>query len=132
MPRAPLPPSLERFLCAPRPAVVAVAGRDGRPVSAATWYLYEDGRVLLSMGRDGLRHQHLQADPRIALTVLAEDWYSHVSVTGRVVELRDDGDHADIDRISRLYRGEPYRRPDELVVTAVATVERWHTYGEPG
>jgi PPOX class probable F420-dependent enzyme len=131
MPRPPLPPSLETFLSAPRPAVVAVAGRDGGPVSAATWYLYEQGHVILSMARDGLRHRHLVADPRISLTVLADDWYSHVSVTGQVVEFRDDVDHADIDRISRVYRGEPYRRRDEALVTALATVERWHTYGEP-
>jgi PPOX class probable F420-dependent enzyme len=131
MPRAPLPPLLEGFLSAPRPAVVAVAGLDGRPVSAATWYLYEDGQVLLSMARDGLRHQHLQADPRIALTVLADDWYSHVSLIGRVVVLRDDDELADIDRISQSYRGEPYRTRDEVLVTAVATAERWHTYGDP-
>jgi PPOX class probable F420-dependent enzyme len=132
MPRAPLPPSLERFMSAPRPAVVAVAGLDGRPVSAATWYLYENGEVLLSMARDGLRHRHLLADPRMSLTVLADDWYSHVSVIGRVVDLHDDVDLADIDRISLAYRGERYRRRDEELVTAVATVERWHVYGEPG
>jgi PPOX class probable F420-dependent enzyme len=131
MPRAPLPPPLHRFLSAPRPAVVAVAGRDGRPVSAATWYLYDDGQIVLSMVRDGLRHRHLRADPRFSLTVLADDWYSHVSVTGRVLDLRDDRDLADIDRISQLYRGEPYRRRDEALVTAVAAVERWHAYGEP-
>jgi PPOX class probable F420-dependent enzyme len=132
MPRAPLSPELERFLSAPRPAVVAVAGNEGRPVSAATWYLYEDRQVLLSMERDGLRHRHLLADPRIALTVLADDWYSHLSLIGRITELRDDPDLADIDRISRLYRREPYRRRDEVLVTAVAGVERWHTYGQPG
>jgi PPOX class probable F420-dependent enzyme len=131
MPRAPLSTELERFLSAPRPAVVAVAGRDGRPVSAATWYLYEDGQVVLSMARDGMRHRHLRTDPRIALTVLADDWYSHVSLIGRVDQMRDDPDLADIDRISRMYRCEPYRRRDEVLVTAVATVERWHTYGQP-
>jgi PPOX class probable F420-dependent enzyme len=131
MPRGPLPPRLEKFLSAPHPAVVAVAGRDGRPVSAATWYLYDSGRVLLSMSRDGLRHDHMRADPRISLTVLADDWYSQVTVIGRVVELRDDTDLADIDRISRLYRGQPYRRREEALVTADAAVERWYTYGDP-
>jgi len=100
-------------------------------VSAATWYLYEHGRVLLSMARDGLRHHHMRADPRMSLTVLADDWYSHVTVIGPVVEMRDDTDLADIDRISRLYRSQPYRRRDEVLVTAEAVVERWYTYGEP-
>jgi hypothetical protein len=126
-----LPPELERFLSAPRAAVVAVVGTAGEPVSAATWYLYGSGRVELSMERTGLRHRHLLADPRLSLTVLGDDWYTHVSVMGRVVELRDDGDLADIDRISWHYRGEPYRRREERLVTAVAQVERWHTYGSP-
>jgi PPOX class probable F420-dependent enzyme len=131
MPRGPLPPRLETFLSAPHPAVVAVAGHDGQPVSAATWYLYDHGHVLLSMSRDGLRHRHMRADPRISLTVLADDWYSQVTVIGQVVELRDDTDLADIDRISLLYRGQLYRRRDEVLVTAEAAVERWFTYGEP-
>jgi Pyridoxamine 5'-phosphate oxidase len=120
------------FLSAPHPAVVAVAGRGGRPVSAATWYLYEQGRVLLSMVKDGPRHKHLCADPRISLTVLADDWYSHATLMGRVADLRHDDDLADIDRISQQYRGEPYRRRDEVLVSAEALVERWYTYGEPG
>ena len=130
MPRGPVPPRMERFLAASRPAVVAVAGEAGRPVSAATWYLYEEGRVMLSMERGRLRHRHLLADPRLALTVLGDDWYTHVSLLGQVAELRDDADLADIDRLSRHYRGEPYRRRDEALVTAIATMERWHSYGE--
>ena len=85
---------------------------------------------MLSMERGRLRHRHLLADPRLALTVLGDDWYTHVSLLGQVAELRDDADLADIDRLSRHYRGEPYRRRDEALVTAIATVERWHSYGE--
>lgn len=118
-------------MSAPRPAVVAVVGRGGQPVSAATWHVHEQAQVLLSMTRGGLRHRHLRVDPRKSLTVLAEDWYSHVSVIGLVVELRADVDLADIDRISQHYRGEPYHRRDEALVTAVADVGRWPTYGNP-
>jgi hypothetical protein len=131
MPRAPLPPALARYLSAPRPAVVAVAGDAGQPVSAATWYLYDSGQVVLSMARDGLRHRHLLADPRLSLTVLGDDWYTHVTVIARVIELRADLDLADIDRMSLHYRGEPYQDRNEILVTAVATVERWYTYGHP-
>ncbi|HUZ84193.1 MAG TPA: pyridoxamine 5'-phosphate oxidase family protein [Gaiellales bacterium] len=132
MPAAPLPSELERFLSAPRAAVVAVAGAAGHPVSAATWYLYAEGRVLLSMVRDGLRHRHLVADPRVSLTVLADDWYSHVTVLGRLAELRDDADLVEIDRISRHYRGVAYHDRSSALVTAVVAVGRWYSYGRPG
>lgn len=132
MPRAPLPPELARFLEAPRPAVVAVAGSAGRPVSAATWYLYENGEVLLSMDRDGPRHRHLLADPRYSLTVLGDDWYTQLTVLGRVRELRHDTSRTDIDRISHHYLGEPYPSTGEPGVTAVAGIDRWHTFGDPG
>ena len=37
------------------------------------------------------RLQHLRDDPRISLTVLDEQgWYTHVSLVGTVVEMRDD------------------------------------------
>ncbi len=125
-------PELEAFLAAPRPAVVAVIGRSGEPVSAPTWYRYADGLVIVSMEKDGPRHRHLLRDPRIALSVLGDDWYTHLSLVGRVTSLEDDEGGAEIDRISMLYRGEPYSGSLAGLVTARAVVERWHTFGEPG
>jgi nitroimidazol reductase NimA-like FMN-containing flavoprotein (pyridoxamine 5'-phosphate oxidase superfamily) len=131
MPRTPLPPHLEQFLNGPRAAVVAVVDEHGGPASTATWYLYENGRIVLSMERDGLRHRRLLANPGVALTVLADDWYEQLSLVGRVVELRDDLDLADIDRMSQMYRGEAYSVRDQQLVTVQVTVDRWHTFGDP-
>ncbi len=88
MPPAPLPPELERFLAKPRPAVVATIGRDGSPVTAATWYEWADGRILLSMEVSGYRIRNIRRDPRVSLTVLGDSWYSHVSLPVRVVRAR--------------------------------------------
>ena len=132
MPRAPLPTELSRFLAAPHPAVVSSVRPDGAPVTAATWYAWEDDRVVLSMDADGLRARNLRAEPRIALTVLGDDWYSQLSLIGRVVELRPDPTLADLDRISRLYTGEPYPERDLDPVTALVEIDRWSTFGSPG
>jgi hypothetical protein len=58
-----------------------------------------------------------------------ENWYTHVSVQGRVVEWIDDVDLAEFDRISRHYGGQPYRVRDRPRVTARIDIERWHGWG---
>jgi PPOX class probable F420-dependent enzyme len=115
----------------PNPAVMATVAADGRPVSVATWYLFEDdGRVLLNLDAGRARLRHLRKDPRVALTVLGDDWYTHVSLQGRVVSLVDDEDLRDIDRLARHYTGNPYRNRERPRVSAYVEVDRWHGWGE--
>ncbi len=131
MSRAPLPPELERFLAKPRPAVVSTLRPDGSPVTTATWYEWLAGRVLLTMDANGRRIRNIRRDPRVALTVLGDDWYTHVSLLGRAVEIRDDPDFVDVDRLSLRYLGEPYDRRDWSSVSVLVEVDRWHTWGDP-
>ena len=49
MSKPPLPPKLETFLAQPNPSVIATVPPNGHPHTAATWYLWEDGRVLVNM-----------------------------------------------------------------------------------
>ena len=82
MSKPPLPEAAVAMLRKPNPAVITTLRRDGQPVSAATWYLRDDGRVLVNMdeGRKGL--EHMRGDPRVALDVLDEsNWHPHVSIT---------------------------------------------------
>jgi PPOX class probable F420-dependent enzyme len=109
---------------------MATVRSDGTPVSTPTWYLWEDGRVLVNLDEGRVRLKHLRRDPRVTLTVLDEgDWYTHVTLIGRVAALLDDEGLADIDRISRHYTGKPY--PDRVRprVSAWVEVERWHAWG---
>lgn len=127
MPEPPVPAEIDEFLRDPHPAVVASVRPDGAPHSAATWYDWEDGRILLNMDENRLRLRFLRADPRVALTVLdSESWYRHVSLLGTVQELRPDEGHVDIDRLSRRYTGEPYRDRVSPRVSAWVRVDRWH------
>ena len=127
MPRVPVPSDVDEFLSRPNPAIVATVRPDGSPHTAATWYDWEDGRVLLNMDESRLRLGYLRRDPRTARTVLdAENWYRHVSLIGRVVSIEDDEDLADIDRLARRYTGNPYRRRNRRRVSAWLEPERWH------
>ncbi len=132
MPAAPLPPALLAFLAEPHSAVVGTVRDDGSPVTTACWYgLEDDGRILLTMDRDSHRLGHLRGEPRVALTVLGNDWYNQLSLLGRAVEIREDPELADIDALSRLYLGEPYEDRSYNGVSVLVEVERWHTWGDP-
>ena len=122
----PLPPEADAFLALPNPAVVATVRADGSPHAVPTWYGWEDGRVLLNMASTRARLANMRRDPRVALTVLAEDdWYVRVNLFGRVDELRDDADLRDIDALAVRYTGEPFHTRDEDRVSAWVVVERW-------
>ncbi|MEX1126859.1 MAG: pyridoxamine 5'-phosphate oxidase family protein [Acidimicrobiia bacterium] len=131
MPRLTLPPEVERFLSQARPAVVATLRSDGAPVTAATEYDWRDGRILLIMDAAGMRVRHLRRDPRCAFTVLGDDWYTHVSLSGSAVEIRDDVDFAAADRIAMRYQGGPYSRRDVPTISVVVELDRWHGWGDP-
>ncbi|GAA3024728.1 PPOX class F420-dependent oxidoreductase [Streptosporangium longisporum] len=114
----------------PNPAVITTLRSDGQPVSTATWYLWDDGRILVNMDGARKRLDHIRNDPRVTLTVLAEgDWYTHVSIIGHVAETRDDEGLTDIDRLARHYLGNDYPRRDRARVSAWIEIDRWHGWG---
>lgn len=126
MPKPPLPEELQALLSQPHPAVMASLKPDGSPLSVATWYLFEDGRLLVNMDDTRARLEHIRKDPRVSLTVLDSDWYRHVSLQGRVVSLEPDTDLKDIDRLATHYRGEPYPVRDKPRTSAWIEIDRWH------
>ena len=123
-----LPEPIRELLARPNPAVMATIAADGRPVTVATWYLLDDdGTILLGLDAERARLPHLRRDPRVSLTALAEgDWYTHVSVQGRVVSITDDEGLRDIDRLSTHYTGQPYRNRERPRVSVHVEIERWH------
>jgi PPOX class probable F420-dependent enzyme len=130
MARLPFPEPVRELLAAANPAVITTLRADGQPVSVATWYLMDGDRVLVNMDEGRKRLEHLRRDPRVSITVLQDsDWYTHVSLVGKVVEMYDDEGLADIDRLSRHYRGRDYTTRNRGRVTALIEVERWHGWG---
>jgi PPOX class probable F420-dependent enzyme len=129
MPTPPLPDEFQDLLKAPQPAVMATLKADGAPLTVATWYLWDDGRVLVSLDDRRRRLEHLRRDPRVSLTVLDSDWYRHVSLQGRVTEIYADEGLKDIDRIAHHYRGDAYRERDRPRTSAWIEIDRWHAWG---
>ena len=130
MPRPPLPDPVSDLLAKPNPAVITALRPDGQPVSVATWYLWERGRLLVNMDEGRKRLDYLRADPRVSLTALDEaGWYTHVSLQGRVAEMYDDQELADIDRLATHYTGAPYRNRERGRVSAWIEIDRWHGWG---
>ncbi|MGW2496754.1 PPOX class F420-dependent oxidoreductase [Streptomyces pseudogriseolus] len=130
MSKPPLPPEAQELLRKANPCVMATLRSDGTPVSTPTWYLWEDGRVLINLDEGRVRLRYLQRDPRVTLTVLdADNWYTHVTLIGRVADMHDDEDLSDIDRLSRHYGGDAYPNRERRRVSAWVEVERWHGWG---
>ena len=130
MSKPPLPDEAVTMLKKANPAVITTLRPDGQPVSTPTWYLWDDGRVLVNMDEGRKRLEHIRRDPRVSLTVLDEvGWYTHISIIGRVSETRPDEGLADIDRLARQYMGNDYPMRDRDRVSAWIEIERWHGWG---
>ena len=130
MPKPPVPAEFQAVLANPNPSVMATVKPDGAPVTVATWYLWEDGRVLVNLDEGRQRLEHLRKDPRVSITVLDRDWwYRAISLRGRVVKLEDDPDLVDIDRIATHYSGRPYPNRTRGRVSAWIEVDQWHAWG---
>ncbi len=117
--------SLREFLRKPLPCVVGTLGRSGQPVTAATWFeLQDDDTILLNTQAGRARIRHVEADPRVALTVMGDSWYQHVSIQGRVTDMHTDPDLSVIDRIARHYTGQDYQARDKERVSMVVAIDR--------
>jgi PPOX class probable F420-dependent enzyme len=128
MPKPPLPPELDEFLKQPNPSVIGTMDGDGTPHTAATWYLWDGGRVLVNMDATRERLANLRRDAHVSLTVMGrgDDWYRQITLRGRVAEIADDPELEGIDRLCTHYMGQPYSARDQQRVNAWIEVESWY------
>ena len=128
MPKPPLPDEHRALLAKPNPSVIGSVTPDGASNTVATWYVWDDGRVLVNMDEGRKRLEYLRQNPRVSITVLDGDsWYRHITLHGTIT-LEDDPDLAVIDRISKHYTGNQYAQRDRGRVTGAIEVESWHAW----
>jgi PPOX class probable F420-dependent enzyme len=132
VPAGALPSAFEAFLARPNGAVITTVRPDGHPHAVPTWYEAGDGSILVNMDESRVRLGYMREDPRVALSIFdPDDWYTHVSILGRVTKIWEDEGLVDIDRLSLRYRGQPYRTRDRRRFSALIDPARWFTHGEP-
>jgi PPOX class probable F420-dependent enzyme len=126
----PLPNEYEALLREPNAAVIGTVTPSGEPNTVATWYLWDEGRLIVNMDGSRKRLAWMRENPHVSLTVLMEDWSKHISLRGRVTQLVG-GEQGldDIDRIARHYTGRPYPLRDRERVSAYIEVSAWHAWG---
>ena len=63
---------VEEFLQAPRFAIVGTNRVKGPPQLTPVWYLYENGRLYVSIFVKSAKYRNLHRDPRISLCIAGE------------------------------------------------------------
>lgn len=92
------------FLGEARLGVLATVDLDGSPHQTVMWYLLDGNEILFNTARGRRKPDNLARDPRVSLMV--EDRYRFVRVTGRVREIADqETAQADIHRLAIRYQG---------------------------
>ena len=87
----PLTPEQEQFLHEHRFGVLTTIKKSGAPQATPIYYLYEDGKILISANRWKQKTLNIQRDPRVTLCVLQEEpRFRYLQVSGRAVVTEED------------------------------------------
>jgi PPOX class probable F420-dependent enzyme len=122
----------KQFLEQPFVGVATTIRADGTPHNTVVWVDVDDGVVSFNTALGRAKPRHLEANPRVALTVVdPADSHKWVSVEGSA-ELTTDGADAQIDKLAKKYLGAdeyPYRTAEEQRVKVRITPEHMTSSG---
>lgn len=112
-------------------AHVATLMADGSPQVSPVWIDEEDGLVVFNTAEGRLKPENLRRDPRVALSVTAEENpYETMMIRGKVVEMTPEGADDHIDALASRYMGVdeyPLRQPgEERVIVKIAPEKVMH------
>src|SRR5919202_3941668 len=99
--------------------MLATIGQDGYPQVTATWFLFDDGRIKLSLNNTRQKVKNLQAHPECSFFILdTANPYRTLEVRARA-EITPDLDYAFATKLGAKYGGVDYGaidRPGEIRV----------------
>ncbi len=102
----PLTPEQEEFLLSHRFGVLTTIKASGAPQATPVYYLYEDGKILMSANTWKHKTRNIQRDPRVTLCVLGEQHpFRYLQVSGQAAVTQDELVETST-RIFRKFRDE--------------------------
>jgi PPOX class probable F420-dependent enzyme len=113
-------------------AHLATVMPDGAPHSVPVWIGLEGERIVFLTDPASRKARNIAGDPRVALSITAQDRPSAMAhVRGRVVEVVEgDAAWTIIDRLSDKYLGQPYPLRSDRVVFLIEPERAWaHDFG---
>ena len=81
---------LEEFLKPSRIAVVATIGKTGIPQLTPNWYVFQDGRLAISITKERVKYRNLSRDSRLAICIYSEPRAAEYATVVGVAEVIDD------------------------------------------
>ena len=113
--------------------MLATIGPQGEPQVTALWFLYEDGKVKMSINEYRQKLKNLRRDPRAsALFVDPANPYKTLEIRG-TVEIEPDSEYEFASRVGAKYGGTDMRKmdkPGEMRSMVTLIPEKVHTFGK--
>ena len=99
-------------------AHLATTNGDGTPQVTPVWVDFDGTHIRFNTARGRVKERNLRRTPQVALAILDPDNpYRYLRVSGRVVEITDQGAEAHIDALAQKYLGQdryPFRKAGEV------------------
>ena len=130
MPTATIPDSMADLFQRKTYASLATVMPDGTPHVTTVWVDRYGDMVLVNSSKGKVKDRNVRANPKVGLAIPdPEQPFRYLSVQGEVVEIREEGADAHIDKLAKRYLEVdtyPYRNPEEVRVIYVIRPLRVH------
>ncbi|MBI4240489.1 MAG: PPOX class F420-dependent oxidoreductase [Candidatus Rokubacteria bacterium] len=106
---------------------------DGTPQVTPVWVDFDGAHIRFNTAKGRVKDKNLRRNPKVALAIMDPDNpYRYVRVSGRVVEVTEQGADQHIDALAQKYLGQdryPFRQPGEVRVTYKILPDKVGTQG---
>jgi len=101
-------------------AHLATVNPDGTPQVTPVWVDYDGTHIRINSAKGRVKDKNLRRNPKVALSIMDPDNpYRYLRVSGRVVEVTEQGADQHIDGLAKKFLGKdryPWRGPGEVRV----------------
>jgi PPOX class probable F420-dependent enzyme len=132
MPKGPLPESHLDLLSSPILAHLATVDGSGRPQVNPVWFLWTDGRLLLSIKPETAKYRNLRNNPYAALSIVdPRDSFRYLELRGRVIDFELFTTFDFVNLLARKYTGHDFTagRSGEERYRVTIEIETWTAQG---